>query len=302
MYELGYVSDKAFSEEFLGKTNDQDDFIQRTGYRLFGSKTITAASVNTSKPTKGNMNSGEKRHKAEKLKDAGANSQEYVDGKLRCKCLKRTGQLPNIGAINKILETIRLKYEISTESKNWPMQAQEEVMATFVKLFRSTAFNTCTTQSLPTMKVKEMDIKLKKGPVRPVNITIPYNVPVAFRKMAYQELKAMERMGIIEAVPPGETSDWCAPMMTVAKKMGGVRLVTNFRALNKWCHRAPHHTQDTLRQVLSLPAVSEDEVNSGRRLFFFLLTISAGTTKRAFQKTLGQNILSHRGDRFLQKS
>ena len=67
--------------------------------------------------------------------------------------------------------------------------------------------------------------------------------------MAYQELKAMERMGIIEAVPAGETSDWCAPMMAVAKKMGGVRLVTNFRALNKWCHRAPHHTQDTLRQV-----------------------------------------------------
>ena len=268
VYELGYVSDKAFKEEFLGRFNDQDDFIQRTGHRLFGSKTITAASVNTSKPTKGNMNSGEKRHKAERIKDACANSQEYVNGKLRCKCLKRTEQLPNIGAINKILENIRTKYEVSPESKNWPSQAQEEVMATFVKLFRSTAFNTCTTQALPTMKVKEMDIQLKNGPVRPVNITIPYNVPVAFRKMAYQELKAMERMGIIEAVPPGETSDWCAPMMTVAKKMGGVRLVTNFRALNKWCHRAPHHTQDTLRQVLSLPAVSEEDKNNGRRLFF----------------------------------
>ena len=212
--------------------------------------------MNTTKPTKGNMNSGEKRHKAEKIKDACANSQEYVDGKLRCKCMKRTEQLPNIGAIDKILESIRQKYEISIHSKNWPPQAQSEVMATFVKLFRSTAFNTCTTQPLPTMKVKKMDIQLKDGSVRPVNITIPYNVPVAFRKMAYQELKAMERMGIIEAVPPGETSDWCAPMMTVAKKMGGVCLVTNFQALNKWCKRAPHHTQDTLRQVLSLPAVS----------------------------------------------
>ena len=268
VYELGYLSDRSFKEEFLGRNSDQDDFIQRTGHRLFGSKSIIAASVSTTKPTKGNMNSGEKRHKAEKIKDACANSQEYVEGKLKCKCMKRTEQLPNIGAIDKILESIRQKYEISVNSKNWPAQAQSEVMAKFVQLFRSTAFNTCTTQPLPTMKVKKMNIQLKDGAVRPVNITIPYNVPVAFRKMAYQELKAMERMGIIEAVPAGETSDWCAPMMAVAKKMGGVRLVTNFRALNKWCKRAPHHTTDTLRQVLSIPAVSEEERDNGRRLFF----------------------------------
>ena len=63
---------------FLDKYNDQEDFIQRTGLRIFGSKTIIAESVNNSKLTKGNLNSGEKRHKAEKLKDACANSQEYV--------------------------------------------------------------------------------------------------------------------------------------------------------------------------------------------------------------------------------
>ena len=214
---------------------------------MFGSKTIIKETVSKSQLTKGNLNSGEKRHKEEKLKDACANSHYWVEGKLKCKCRKWDEELPQIGAIDKVIEKIKKTNNIPPEAKHWPIQAEEEILSTFQKLFQSTAFNTCTTQELPTMKVKEMDIKIKDGSIRPVNISTPYNVPVAYRKMAYQELQAAERMGIIEAVPPGETSDWCAHMMVVAKKSGGVRLVTNFRALNKWCKRAPHPTQDTLR-------------------------------------------------------
>ena len=96
----------------------------------------------------------------------------------------------------------------------------------------------------------------------------PYNIPVSFKNLANEELKAAVRMGVIEPVPAGETSDWCAPMMTVGKKSGGVRIVTNFRGLNKWCNRAPHPTQDTLRQVLSIPAISQAEKKKGKKLFF----------------------------------
>ena len=215
---------------------------------MFGSK-LTGEVVNNFQMTKGNLNSGEKRHKAEKLKDACANSQYWMEGKLRCKCRKRDKELPQIEAIDKVIEKIKNTHSITREAKHWPIKAEEEILSTFQKMFQNTAFNTCTTQELPTMKVKEMDIKIKDGSIRPVNISTPYSVPVAYRKMVYQELQVAERMGIIEAVPPGETSDWCAPMMIVAKKSGGVRLVTNFRTLKKWCKRAPHPTQDTLRQV-----------------------------------------------------
>ena len=47
VYELGYISEEVFSEKFLGRFNDQDDFIQRTGLRIFGSKTIIAEIIET---------------------------------------------------------------------------------------------------------------------------------------------------------------------------------------------------------------------------------------------------------------
>ncbi len=57
-------------------------------------------------------------------------------------------------------------------------------------------------------------------------------------------MESIRRMGIIKKIPMGEVSEWCAPMMTVPKKTGAVRLVTNFRGLNKYCSRATHPTQD----------------------------------------------------------
>ena len=67
-----------------------------------------------------------------------------------------------------------------------------------------------------------MTIAIKPGNVRPVNLSTPYNIPVSFRNQAFLELQAAVRMGIIEKVPPCETSRWFAPMMAVAKKLGGV--------------------------------------------------------------------------------
>ena len=118
------------------------------------------------------------------------------------------------------------------------------------------------------MNVKEMTISIKSDNTRPTNVTTPYNIPLSFKNLAYEELKAAVRMGIMEPVPAGETSEWCAPMMTVAKKSVGVRIVTNFRGLNRWCNRAPHPTQVTLRQVLSIPAVSQADKTKGKKLFF----------------------------------
>ena len=104
------------------------------------------------------------------------------------------------------------------------------------------------------MNVEPMRINVDpKKPSRPVNILSPYSTPVYIRDAVFQQLQSMVRMGIIESVPIGELSPWCAPMMTVLKKTGDPCLVTNFWGLNKVCDRAPHPTQDTFRQVLSIP-------------------------------------------------
>ena len=51
--------------------------------------------------------------------------------------------------------------------------------------------------------------------------------------------------------------------MTVMKSNGDPRMVTNFQGLNRVCKSAPYSTQDTLRQLLSLPAAK------GRDEMFF---------------------------------
>ena len=63
--------------------------------------------------------------------------------------------------------------------------------------------------------------KIENCQIHGLNI-IDAKVDISFKNLANEELKAAVRMGIIEPVPAGETSDWCAPMMTVGKKAGGV--------------------------------------------------------------------------------
>ena len=119
-------------------------------------------------------------------------------------------------------------YNIAPGATEWPEEAREKVSQLIREIFLATAFNTCTTQELPTMKVPEMKISLRSENARPTNVMAPYNIPVSFKNLANEELKAAVRMGIIEPVPAGETADWCAPMMTVAKKSGGVRITQIF--------------------------------------------------------------------------
>ena len=159
-------------------------------------------------------------------------------GNMSCGCKRRTNSLPPFEAINDLIKRMKRAYNIAPGATEWPEEAREKTLQLVRDIFLATAFNTCTTQELPTMKVPEMKISLRSENARPTNVMTQYNIPVSFKNLANEELKAAVRMGVIEPVPAGETSDWCAPMMTVGKKAGGVRIVTNFRGLNKWCNRA----------------------------------------------------------------
>ena len=128
VYELEYIPKEAFQEKFLDHYFDQEDFIHQAGPRMFGSDAIAESVVSSTKLTKGNLNSGEKRRKVEKLKDKCANTQVWIDGKLRCKCKKRTGDLPPIDAIEGILFKVKVKYQIADGAQHWPAKAEEEVL------------------------------------------------------------------------------------------------------------------------------------------------------------------------------
>ena len=72
----------AFKESFLCTYDGQDvdelqkDFMNRTGQLMFGTEHIASASIQNHRITKGNINSGSKRHLSQKLKDHCANTQK----------------------------------------------------------------------------------------------------------------------------------------------------------------------------------------------------------------------------------
>jgi hypothetical protein len=66
-------------------------------------------------------------------------------------------------------------------------------------------------------------------------------------------------MGILEPVPCGELTPWCAPILAMAKKLGGVRRVINYKALNKLCDRALHPTEPTFRMSILVPSTTQKD-------------------------------------------
>lgn len=63
-----------------------------------------------------------------------------------------------------------------------------------------------------------------EGPIR----LAPYRIPHAYREAVVEELKEMEKSGIIE---PSQ-SEWSAPIVVVKKKDGNIRLCVDYRKLN----------------------------------------------------------------------
>ena len=70
-------------------------------------------------------------------------------------------------------------------------------------------------------KIRTID----KPPVRKK----PYKIPHAYREKVLEELKGMERDGIIEK----SESAWASPLVVVTKKDGGIRLCVDYRKLNQ---------------------------------------------------------------------
>ena len=103
----------------------------------------------------------------------------------------------------------------------------------------------------PPVKCPPVEIKLKDGPIRPIQVTRARPVEFHFQGKAYELLKGLEAKGII--FPISEATAWVSPAKFVPKANGvDVRLTTNFQQLNKHIERPIHpflSAQDTIRQI-----------------------------------------------------
>jgi hypothetical protein len=58
----------------------------------------------------------------------------------------------------------------------------------------------------------------------------PFSIPKAYEQVTKNEIKRLEQLGLL---PPVKSSQWEAPTFIIPKKNNTVRVITDFRGLNK---------------------------------------------------------------------
>ena len=82
----------------------------------------------------------------------------------------------------------------------------------------------------------------------------PATVPKHWEAEVKAQLDKDVKRGVIELVPAGEATEWCARMVVVAKKNGQPRSTVDFQLLNSCCKGETHHTAAPFDMVSGIPA------------------------------------------------
>ena len=88
---------------------------------------------------------------------------------------------------------------------------------------------------------------------KPYACHTPALVPRHWEAEVKRQLDEDVRKGILEAVPVGEATEWCARMVVVAKKSGQPRRTIDYQKLNAACRRETHHTPTPFDMVSGIP-------------------------------------------------
>ena len=119
--------------------------------------------------------------------------------------------------------------------------------------YASSAFNQCSHQPLPLMQ-SSPPLELHINPkIKPVATHKPRPIPLHWMTNVKQQLDEDVRLGVIEAVPVGEPTIWCSPMVVCPKKDGSPRRTVDLQALNKATARQTHATDSPFNQVIGVP-------------------------------------------------
>ena len=122
-----------------------------------------------------------------------------------------------------------------------------------ISAFKGSAFNTCTHQPLKKMSGKPMRIVFKKNTF-PSAVHTPIRVPVHWKDKVKEDIDRDVRLGIIEEVPQGTPTTWCARMVVQAKKNGEPRRTVDLQQLKKATLRETHYTPTPFDIVSVIPS------------------------------------------------
>ena len=102
----------------------------------------------------------------------------------------------------------------------------KNTLETYPKLFKG---------GLGTLKVKPVKFELLPNSV-PFHAR-PFPIPVSQERTTKREINRLKSIGVLEK---NSNSEWAAPTFIQPKKTGDVRILTDFRRLNKCIRRKPH--------------------------------------------------------------
>ena len=105
--------------------------------------------------------------------------------------------------------------------------------------------------TLTPMVCEPMTIHLRRDDpnYKPLRMSIARKTPLHFKKEADKLIADLLSKGVIEKVPVNENIEWCSPGFFVPKPNGKVRLVTDYRQLNKFIDR-PVHPFPSCRDII----------------------------------------------------
>ena len=103
-----------------------------------------------------------------------------------------------------------------------------------------------------------------KPDAKPFSLGTARNISLPLRDKVQETLNNMEAQGVISKVQ--QLTPWCAGMVVVKKKSGGVRICVDLKPLNKCVLRERHplpRVDDTLAQLTGATTFSKLDANSG---------------------------------------
>ena len=77
----------------------------------------------------------------------------------------------------------------------------------------------------------------------------PYKVPQAHVKVFKEEIERLEKIGLFTRV---QLSEWASPTFCIPKKDGRIRIVTDYRKVNKLVKRKAHPLPNIMDTIMSL--------------------------------------------------
>ena len=89
---------------------------------------------------------------------------------------------------------------------------------------------------------------------KPYAVHTPIPIPHHWKQRVREDIERDVRLGIIEKVPQGTSTEWCARMVVTPKKNGDPRRTVDLQQLNKATLRETHHTPTPFDLVSTVPS------------------------------------------------